>query len=398
TGEGVHVIRLGAVPLVLHIVASADGRGNDLSLGQGYDPAVLRLRPGSIRLDFGPDLAAIHLENVDPLDVLGGPRSIGTLRFADGRVMTYDELVRRGFDIDGSSADDVLQGSNLVDRIAGHAGDDTLDGRAGDDLLFGGRGDDVYLVRRDEGRDAIYDVRGNDTLRFLDGIGLDDLAFGRAGKDLRISIAGGGEVRLRGHYSTSNLAIEQLALADGSTWALRALVNEAPFVRTPLAPLPVVRGAAFEHALARTTFFDRDGDRLHYTLTRADGGALPAWLDFDATTFTLSGQLPRTQWKPVRLALSADDGHARVSTDLVLDPRRPPATLPPPIAMAVPLVGTAVADIALVATAAPAGEDARLLTDAMATFGAAGGLSAAHPTPPPEAALPPLAADWSHAA
>ena len=55
--------------------------------------------------------------------------------------------------------------------------------------------------------------------------------------------------------------------------------------------LPKVNaGTAFTLALPRSVFSDPDGDALAYSVTMADGSALPAWLAFDGTT--LSGTPP----------------------------------------------------------------------------------------------------------
>ncbi|MEQ8235116.1 MAG: calcium-binding protein, partial [Gammaproteobacteria bacterium] len=325
TGDGAKLIHLGAAPLALHIVATEDGRGNDLSLGQGYRPALLRLRPGSIKLDFGAQLGEVHLENFDPLDILGGPRSIDRVLFDDGTVLSYEALVARGFDIGGSNGADTLYGTNLVDRISGHGGADVLDARAGDDILRGGRGNDTYLVRRGEGSDLVYDVGGTDTVQFLDGITLADLSVQRLAKDLHIAIAGGGELRVRGQFSTPSLAVERLAFDDGSRWDVRTLTNSPPFVFRPPAPLPVDPGLPFEHRLPPLTFLDREADRLTYTLTDAGGGAPPGWLTFDPVLRILRGTLPHEQSHDVELVLGADDGLARTDTRLVLDVGVPPA-------------------------------------------------------------------------
>ncbi len=51
-----------------------------------------------------------------------------------------------------------------------------------------------------------------------------------------------------------------------------------------------VVGSAFSLVLPATTFTDVDtGDTLTYSVTLADGSALPAWLAFNPTTRTFSG-------------------------------------------------------------------------------------------------------------
>ena len=49
-------------------------------------------------------------------------------------------------------------------------------------------------------------------------------------------------------------------------------------------------GPAFSFTVPAGSFADIDaGDTLSYSATLADGGALPAWLSFDAATQTFSG-------------------------------------------------------------------------------------------------------------
>ncbi|MBF0627768.1 MAG: SUMF1/EgtB/PvdO family nonheme iron enzyme [Magnetococcales bacterium] len=57
-----------------------------------------------------------------------------------------------------------------------------------------------------------------------------------------------------------------------------------------------------------TTFLDADFDDLTFTAKRLTGLALPAWLSFNATTLTLSGNPPVGEAK-LSLKLTANDGH-----------------------------------------------------------------------------------------
>ncbi|MGE0484603.1 MAG: calcium-binding protein [Gammaproteobacteria bacterium] len=195
-GEGDETIVVRGEPVVVHVF-DASGQRNQLVLDERYSAANLRLEPGSIRLDFGPGLSAIHLHDFDPLDILGGPRSIGSIHFADGAELDYAALVARGFDIAGSAGDDRLGGTDQVDRIdagggddrlVGHGGDDRLDGAAGADVLEGGSGDDeLYGGEGDDrlaggaGRDHLDGGAGDDHLDGGDG---DDTLLGAAGDDV----------------------------------------------------------------------------------------------------------------------------------------------------------------------------------------------------------------------
>lgn len=62
----------------------------------------------------------------------------GTATFAGVKLR-----LRRIENVVGSAADDVLRGSDRVERLFGEGGDDRLEGRGGDDRLEGGSGDDA---------------------------------------------------------------------------------------------------------------------------------------------------------------------------------------------------------------------------------------------------------------
>jgi hypothetical protein len=62
--------------------------------------------------------------------------------------------------IEGSSGNDQLTGTILIDLITGLAGDDVLDGGTGNDHLIGGQGDDTYVT---DGGDIIFEAAGEGT-------------------------------------------------------------------------------------------------------------------------------------------------------------------------------------------------------------------------------------------
>lgn len=98
--------------------------------------------------------------------------------------------------IEGSEADDVIEGGSAAEWIYGGAGDDTLfgggdedrlEGGAGDDTLYGGDGRDMLRGGSDD--DKLYGEAGNDTLAggdnddTLRGGSGDDTLYGEAGDD-----------------------------------------------------------------------------------------------------------------------------------------------------------------------------------------------------------------------
>jgi len=163
-----------------------DSGSNTLRFGQGIVPQSLSLSLGSLMIKVGDNGDAIHLENFDPFNVAAGA-GIDRFEFYNGQVLTFDQLVARGFDLDGTPDDDFIVGTSVVNRINGYAGNDTLVGLVADDTLDGGMGDDVLYG--DDGNDQLLGGEGSDTLHggagsdVLDGgMGADTL-FGDDGDD-----------------------------------------------------------------------------------------------------------------------------------------------------------------------------------------------------------------------
>jgi hypothetical protein len=69
-----------------------------------------------------------------------------------------------------------------------------------------------------------------------------------------------------------------------------ANVNDAPTVANAVADQAATEGAAFTFTVPSNTFADLDSaDTLSYTATRADGSALPSWLQFNPDTRNFAG-------------------------------------------------------------------------------------------------------------
>jgi Ca2+-binding RTX toxin-like protein len=74
---------------------------------------------------------------------------------------------------------------------------------------------------------------------------------------------------------------------------------------------------SFSFAVPGTAFADVDGDALAYSAGLAGGGALPAWLNFDAATRTFSGTPPASLLgQSIELAVTADDGQGGTASDI----------------------------------------------------------------------------------
>jgi VCBS repeat-containing protein len=90
-------------------------------------------------------------------------------------------------------------------------------------------------------------------------------------------------------------------------------VNDAPTVARAIGDQASREDAPFSFTIPDDTFFDRDGDALTYTATRADGSALPDWLTFDAGTRSFSGTPPLDFNGVIGLTVTASDGTLTVS-------------------------------------------------------------------------------------
>ena len=120
---------------------------------------------------------------------------INEFKFADGQILTQDELFAR-YPIQLTSGNDSVTFTNLDEFIDGLAGNDTIRagdgndtvwGNLGNDTLYGDAGDD--LLWGNEGNDTLYGGSGNDILNggegsdTLNGEAGDDILLGGTGND-----------------------------------------------------------------------------------------------------------------------------------------------------------------------------------------------------------------------
>lgn len=165
---------------------------NIFQFGAGFNPGDVTLRLGSLMLDLGNG-DEVHIVDFNQNDVFNSS-SIDMFQFADGTSLTINELLARGFDLDGTAADDSIVGTNTTDRISGLAGNDliwgldgndTITGGLGTDVMNGGLGDDTYVLSAGDGAmldgtqtgqvESLRDDGGTDTIRFAAGIDVQNL-------------------------------------------------------------------------------------------------------------------------------------------------------------------------------------------------------------------------------
>ncbi|MBD1936287.1 putative Ig domain-containing protein [Microcoleus sp. FACHB-68] len=94
-----------------------------------------------------------------------------------------------------------------------------------------------------------------------------------------------------------------------------AINNNPPIVATPIVDQNTDEDSVFNFTFAANTFTDPDGDALTYSATVAGGGALPAWLTFDAATRTFSGTPANGDVGTLSINVLASDGNGGSVTD-----------------------------------------------------------------------------------
>jgi Ca2+-binding RTX toxin-like protein len=222
------------------------GEGNDtyqFNLGDGLDSISDSIVPGegnrvvfglgitsssiTVTTDFGQVLVrpGAAFEGVtigaNGSDALGF-HAVDLFQFEDGTSLTYADLVARGFDIVGTEFDDVLFGTNVIDRFRGGLGNDRLEG---------GEGNDSYFFNLGDGVDTIVDVAsvgaGNEVV-FGAGIASTDLCLDLMPdqsdsnlRDLLIHVGAVGDAIQFDTFDRNNVfgprTVETFRFADGST-------------------------------------------------------------------------------------------------------------------------------------------------------------------------------------
>jgi Ca2+-binding RTX toxin-like protein len=289
------------------VIFDSKTEGNILRFGAGFNPDNVTLRLGSLMLDLG-DGDAVHIENFDRKDVFNSS-SVDTFAFSDGAVLSVRQLLARGFDLSGTDADDLLFGTNTLDRMQGLAGndqlqagegDDQLDGGSGADSLWGGdgddqliggegadylsgaAGDDTYVINLGDGglsvegyTEAIADNEGENVLAFGAGIGIDDVQLKQYPGMLHVIYSREDALLVMDGLSSS---VREVRFADGSRLSMDALYarnsKDAANQSTSASHANLV-GSALDNWLSASgggsTFRGGRGDD---TLVSAGGGNL----------------------------------------------------------------------------------------------------------------------------
>ena len=205
------------------------GETNVIRFGSGVDPAQITLFKGSLGLNLGND-NVIHIEGVDYNDIIN-TCSIQRFEFSDGTVLTAQELVARGLDMNGGAGDDTLLGTNVTDRIDGGDGADTLTGGQGDDTLLGGAGNDRYVFNPGDGSDTIVDTLGSDTLYIGGNLTESSLEGMRDGDNMIVKVLGATDSIMLARWFVQGEGVNTIEFGDGSSLdhvGIEGLMNRPP--------------------------------------------------------------------------------------------------------------------------------------------------------------------------
>ena len=284
---------------------------------------------GSLKITIGDEFPTIILKDFDPNDVLGGPRSIDLFQFADGSELTFEQLVSRGFDIDGTDISDDLSGTNLVDRINGFDGNDTLDAGQGNDIVNGGLGSDTYVYSIGDGIDIIIEEGGLDTLQIKGTILQSNITATQNGLDLVLELPGTDQITVQNWFDSSqDNKIEFIQYFDGADTQFLSFssqfpnipVNQSPILENVIAAQTAVDDVEFSFTLPSNIFTDPDAtDVLAYDAALIDGSFLPTWLTFDELTQTFSGTPGDSNLGALDIRVTATDtSNASVFGDFTL--------------------------------------------------------------------------------
>ena len=153
---------------------------------------------------------------------------IENLEFADGSIVP---LSSTGFTLIQTDANDNITGTGYADTIYGNGGNDIIAGGLGNDTLIGGKGNDrlegshgndTYVWNLGDGFDTIYDddsvINNSDTIKFGEGITLENLTFSRDGNNFHIYVNGDKTqgINVQNHFYSNYSRIEKLEFADGT--------------------------------------------------------------------------------------------------------------------------------------------------------------------------------------
>lgn len=222
----------------------------------------------------------------------------------------------------------------LTGRTVGAAAGDTfdavlmrLDSSGNPDASFGG-GDGIVTLNRsswDEFDSVVVQADGKILAGGSVKTGLGEALIARFNADGTLDTSFSGDGVFSTRFSSGTSTIYGFAVAPSGQVAAAgdSFTGTYDFGMLRLASELTDQGAmgrsAFSYTVPAGSFFDADGNPLSYAATLASGGALPAWLSFDAATRRFSGTPADADFGARQVKVSASDGSASVSATFQLE-------------------------------------------------------------------------------
>ena len=200
--------------------------GGALILNSSLTDVRLDFVSNALVIRFNETADSLILTDFNPNDAF---RSFpDTFVFSDGEVCAND-VIAKGFDLDGTKENEIITGTNTTDRIFGRGGNDTLNG---------GEGDDIYYYEPGDGFDCINDRSGHDVIEFKGNLSANNIIAGISTRDgqaivrlrlrdskKRVSKKDGMDVLLN---TDGDSPIETVRFPDGTACAFSDILRLAP--------------------------------------------------------------------------------------------------------------------------------------------------------------------------
>ncbi|MGN0005259.1 MAG: calcium-binding protein [Candidatus Gastranaerophilaceae bacterium] len=192
----------------------------------------------NIRFEINEDGLQISFDNFDGhLTIIGNLDCSTTFKFADNSVITnFKDYLKKDIassdysmgqtleDIKLIGSNDIsVTGNNLNNTIRGNSGNNTFEGKGGDDYIESKLGgNDSYIYKLGDGQDTISDIGGIDSIKFGEGISLNNISFTRnfSSNSLEIYFNIDGhyndKIIIENYYLSDDNKIEKFIFSDGS--------------------------------------------------------------------------------------------------------------------------------------------------------------------------------------
>ncbi|HTV70704.1 MAG TPA: calcium-binding protein [Rhizobiaceae bacterium] len=176
----------------------ADEDTAEINGGSGGEAFTVTANGARVRFDrLNPDAFSLDIGTTERLVLnMGGGNDVLS---TTGNLAALISIT-----VDGGAGNDVIFGSNGVDRLLGGIGDDFIDGQQGNDRAFLGDGNDVFQWDPGDGSDVIEGQTGTDTLLFN----------GSAGNEIFAASANGARVLFARNLGNITMDINDVERLD----------------------------------------------------------------------------------------------------------------------------------------------------------------------------------------